>query len=202
MFLVGLTGGIGSGKSEAARVFRELGVPVIDTDAIAHELTASGQPVLKKIIAQFGNTYMLTDQSLDRAALRKKVFADKEARQQLESILHPAIYDAVLQAIQQHSDAPYQIIAVPLLFESERYQKLVNRTLLIDCDENLQISRTTARSGLSRAEVEAIMRAQMPRAERLRKADDIISNNGNLTNLRQKIEDIHKNYMQACIVNE
>lgn len=202
MFLVGLTGGIGSGKSEAARVFRELGVPVIDTDAIAHELTASGHPVLKKIIAQFGNTYMLADQSLDRAALRKKVFADKEARQQLESILHPAIYDAVLQAIQQHSEAPYQVIAVPLLFESERYQKLVNRTLLIDCDENLQISRTTARSGLNPAEVEAIMRAQMPRAERLRKADDIISNNGNLTNLRQKVEDIHKNYMQACIVNE
>lgn len=202
MFLVGLTGGIGSGKSEAARVFRELGVPVIDTDAIAHELTASGHPVLKKIIAQFGNTYMLADQSLDRAALRKKVFADKEARQQLESILHPAIYDAVLQAIQQHSEAPYQVIAVPLLFESERYQKLVNRTLLIDCDENLQISRTTARSGLNPAEVEAIMRAQMPRAERLRKADNIISNNGNLTNLRQKVEDIHKNYMQACIVNE
>ncbi|PKO93995.1 MAG: dephospho-CoA kinase [Betaproteobacteria bacterium HGW-Betaproteobacteria-1] len=202
MFLVGLTGGIGSGKSEAARVFRELGVPVIDTDAIAHELTASGHPVLKKIIAQFGNTYMLADQSLDRAALRKKVFADKEARLQLESILHPAIYEAVLQAIQQHSEAPYQVIAVPLLFESERYRKLVNRTLLIDCDENLQISRTTARSGLSPTEVEAIMRAQMPRAERLRKADDIISNNESLTNLRQKVEDIHKDYMQACIVNE
>ncbi|PKO25731.1 MAG: dephospho-CoA kinase [Betaproteobacteria bacterium HGW-Betaproteobacteria-8] len=202
MFLVGLTGGIGSGKSEAARIFRELGVPVIDTDAIAHELTASGHPILKRIIAQFGDAYLLADQTLDRAALRKKVFADKEARLQLESILHPAIYDAVLQAVQQHSNAPYQVIAVPLLFESERYRKLVNRTLLIDCDETLQISRTTARSGLSPVEVEAIMRAQMPRVERLRKADDIISNNGNLTNLRQKIEGIHKNYMQACIVSE
>lgn len=202
MFLVGLTGGIGSGKSEAARIFRELGVPVIDTDAIAHELTASGHPVLKKIITQFGDAYLLADQSLDRAALRKKVFADKDARLQLESIMHPAIYKAVLQATQQNANAPYQVIAVPLLFESERYQKLVNRTLLIDCDENLQISRTTARSGLSPAEIESIMLAQMPRAERLRRADDIIINNEDLTNLRQKIEDIHKDYMQACIVNE
>jgi dephospho-CoA kinase len=202
MFLVGLTGGIASGKSEAAHIFRDLGVPVIDTDEIAHELTASGHPVLKKIIAQFGDAYLLADHSLDRAALRKKIFSDKEARHQLESILHPAIYDAVLQAIEQHSNSPYLVIAVPLLFESERYQKLVSRTLLIDCDEHLQISRATARNGLSSAEIEAIMHAQMPRAERLSKANDIISNNESLTNLRQKVEGIHKSYMQACIVNE
>lgn len=202
MYLVGLTGGIGSGKSEAARIFSGLGVPVVDTDVIAHELTSAGHPVLKKIIAQFGNAYLRPDQTLDRAALREKVFADKAARLQLEAILHPAIYEAVLQAIKQHADAPYQVIAVPLLFESERYQKLINRSLLIDCDESLQISRTTARSGLSSSAVEAIMQAQMPRNERISRADDVISNNEGLTELRQKIESIHKNYMQACIVSE
>lgn len=202
MYLVGLTGGIGSGKSEAARIFKELGVPVIDTDAIAFELTASGQPILKEIITHFGDVYLRPDQTLDRAALRKKVFTDKAARLKLETILHPAIYEVVQQSIKKNAGAPYQVIAVPLLFETERYQKLVQRSLLIDCDEALQISRTTARSGLSPAEVEAIMLAQMPRTERIHRADDIISNNDDLTKLRHKIEAIHKNYMQTCIVSE
>lgn len=202
MYLVGLTGGIGSGKSEAARIFKELGVPVIDTDAIAFELTASGQPILKEIITHFGDLYLRPDQTLDRTALRKKVFTDKAARLKLETILHPAIYEVVQQSIKKNAGAPYQVIAVPLLFETERYQKLVQRSLLIDCDEALQISRTTARSGLSPAEVEAIMLAQMPRTERIHRADDIISNNDDLTKLRHKIEAIHKNYMQTCIVSE
>lgn len=202
MYLVGLTGGIGSGKSEAARIFKELGVPVIDTDAIAFDLTASGQPILKEIITHFGDVYLRPDQTLDRAALRKKVFTDKAARLKLETILHPAIYEVVQQSIKKNAGAPYQVIAVPLLFETERYQKLVQRSLLIDCDEALQISRTTARSGLSPAEVEAIMLAQMPRTERIHRADDIISNNEDLTKLRHKIEAIHKNYMQTCIVSE
>ncbi len=202
MYLVGLTGGIGSGKSEAARIFKELGAPVIDTDAIAFELTASGQPILKEIITHFGDVYLRPDQTLDRTALRKKVFTDKAARLKLETILHPAIYEVVQQSIKKNAGAPYQVIAVPLLFETERYQKLVQRSLLIDCDEALQISRTTARSGLSPAEVEAIMLAQMPRTERIHRADDIISNNDDLTKLRHKIEAIHKNYMQTCIVSE
>jgi dephospho-CoA kinase len=202
MYLVGLTGGIGSGKSEAARMFAELGVPVVDTDTIAHALTSAGHPVLQDIIAQFGASYLQTDGTLDRAALREKVFSDKKARQHLEAILHPAIYDAVLHAIQKNVDAPYQIIAIPLLFESVRYQTLINRSLLIDCDEELQIHRTTARSGLAISAVEAIMRAQMPRNERIKRADDVISNNGSLSELHQKVEDIHKNYMQACIVSE
>lgn len=202
MYLVGLTGGIGCGKSEAARIFGELGIPVIDTDIIAHALTASGHPVLQAIIKEFGYRYLNPDQSLNRAALRKKVFADRHARRRLEAILHPAIYDVVLQSIEQHADAPYQIIAVPLLFENERYRKLVNRTLLIDCDESLQISRTVTRSGLSQAEVEAIIQVQMPGAERRLLADDIIANNGSIDELRHKITQIHENYMQACIVSQ
>src|SRR5690606_9862708 len=122
MYLVGLTGGIGSGKTEVARIFAELGVPVVDTDAIAHALTSAGHPVLKEIIAQSGDSYLQADQTLDRAALRDKVFSDTQARYQLEAILHPAIYDAVLQALQENAAAPYQVIAIPLLFESKRYQ--------------------------------------------------------------------------------
>lgn len=202
MYLVGLTGGIGSGKTEAARIFAELGVPVVDTDAIAHALTSAGHPVLKEIIAQFGDSYLQADQTLDRAALREKVFSDTQARYQLEAILHPAIYDAVLQALQENATAPYQVIAIPLLFESKRYQALINRSLLIDCDEELQISRAAARSGMAASAVAAIMRAQMPRNARIKQADDVILNNGSLSELRQKIEDIHKNYMQACIVSE
>lgn len=201
MYLVGLTGGIASGKSEATRKFSKLGVPVIDTDVIAHQLTSAGQPVLKQIIATFGAEYLLADGSFNRAAMREKVFQDPAARLQLEAILHPAIYEHVLQLVQANAKAPYQIIAVPLLFEGERYQQLVNRTLLIDCDESLQISRAASR-GLDKDVVEAIMRAQMPRNERLKLTDDVIVNNGSIEGLHQKVEDIHKNYMQACIVSD
>lgn len=202
MYLVGLTGGIGSGKSEAARIFSELGVHVIDTDAIAHELTSAGHPVLKKIIEQFGHIYLKADQTLDRAALREKVFSDQNARLQLEAILHPAIYEGVQQALRENASAPYQVIAIPLLFESERYLKLISRSLVIDCSEELQISRATARNGLAPSAVKAIMQAQMPRSERIKHADDVILNDGSLTELRQKVADIHKNYMQACIVRD
>jgi dephospho-CoA kinase len=201
MYLVGLTGGIASGKSEATRKFSKLGVPVIDTDVIAHQLTSAGQPVLKQIIATFGTEYLLADGSFNRAAMREKVFQDPAARLQLEAILHPAIYEHVLQLVQANAKTPYQIIAVPLLFEGERYQQLVNRTLLIECDESLQISRAASR-GLDKDVVEAIMRAQMPRNERLKLTDDVIVNNGSIEELHQKVEDIHKNYMQACIVSD
>jgi len=198
MFLVGLTGGIGSGKSEAARIFAGLGVPVIDTDAIAHELTAPGQSLLQSIINLFGNEFLNPDGSLNRAALREKVFADENARRQLEAILHPAIYDQVLQRVSQHPQAPYQVIAIPLLFENDRYRNLVQRSLLIDCDETLQVSRTSARSGLSASAVEAIMRAQLSRAERIGKADDIITNNRGLPELKKEIEELHQKYLMIC----
>lgn len=202
MYLVGLTGGIGSGKSETAHIFVELGIPVIDTDTIAHELTSAGHPILKRIIEQFGNGYLRQDQTLDRVALREKIFADQNARRQLEAILHPAIYEEVQQALRKNASAPYQVIAVPLLFESDRYLKLVNRSLVIDCNEELQVSRATARSSLTPSAVKAIMHAQMPRNERNSRADDVILNNGSLAELRKKIEAIHKNYMQACIVRD
>lgn len=201
MYLVGLTGGIASGKSEVTRKFSELGVPVIDTDVIAHQLTSAGHPVLKQIIASFGDNYLLADGGFNRAAMREKVFQDSAARLKLEAILHPAIYESVLESLQDNAQAPYQVIAVPLLFESKRYQELMNRTLLVDCDESLQISRATRR-GLQPDAVKAIMRAQMTRSERLKLADDVILNNGSLEELHQKVEGIHKNYMQTCIVSD
>ncbi len=202
MFVVGLTGGIGSGKSEAARMFTALGVPVVDVDVISHQLTSIGSPQLKEIIDVFGKSYLLADGSLDRAALREKIFSDTAARKQLEAILHPAIYEQVLQELNKYSKAPYQILAIPLLFEGSRYQNIINRTLVIDCDDSLQIARSVKRSSLSEQAVIAIMRAQVSRKVRLALADDVIENNGSLQELSKKIAEIHKKYMQTCIVSE
>ena len=200
--IVGLTGGIGSGKSEAAQIFASLGVPVVDVDAISHQLTSAGSPVLKEIINVFGKSYLLADGSLDRAALREKVFADEAARRQLEEILHPAIHEQALQALSKNTGAPYQILVIPLLFEGSRYQDIINRTLVIDCDESLQIARAIKRSGLSEQAVITIMGVQVSRKMRLALADDVIENNGSLQELSKKIEQIHKKYMQTCIVSE
>jgi len=199
---VGLTGGIGSGKSEAARMFAELGVPIVDVDAISHQLTSVGGPVLKEVIKVFGKSYLLADGSLDRAALREKIFTDDAARIQLEEILHPAIYQQALQELSKNADAPYQVLVIPLLFEGSRYQNILNRTLVIDCDESLQIARASKRSGLSEQAVAAIIGAQVSRKTRLALADDVIENNGNLQELSKKIGAIHKKYMQACIVSQ
>jgi dephospho-CoA kinase len=202
MFVVGLTGGIGSGKSEAAQLFAKLGVPIVDVDAISHQLTSAGSPVLKEIINVFGERYLLADGSLDRAALREKIFADDAARHQLEAILHPAIYEQALLELDKNAKAPYQILVIPLLFEGSRYLNIINRTLVIDCDEALQISRAVKRSGLREQAVAAVMRAQLAREIRLALADDVIENNGSLQDLGEKITEIHKKYMQTCIVSE
>jgi dephospho-CoA kinase len=200
--IVGLTGGIGSGKSEAAQLFAKLGVPIVDVDVISHQLTSVGSPVLKEIINTFGKGYLLADGALDRAALREKIFADNIARRQLEEILHPAIHEQALQNLNQNSKAPYQVLVIPLLFKGSRYFDIINRTLVIDCDESLQVARTMARGGLSEQAVLAVMRTQVARKKRLALADDVIENNGSLQELDEKITGIHKKYMQTCIVSE
>lgn len=202
MFVVGLTGGIGSGKSEAAQLFAKLGVPIVDVDAISHQLTSVGNPVLKEVINVFGKRYLLADGSLDRTALREKIFADDAARHQLEEILHPAIHKQALQELSKNTGAPYQILVIPLLFEGGHYQGIINRTLVIDCDESLQVARTIERSGLSEQAVMAVMRVQVARKIRLALADDVIKNNGSLQELSEKIARIHKKYMQTCIVSQ
>lgn len=198
MMIVGLTGGIGSGKSEAALLFADLGVPVADTDAIAHALTATGQPVLREISSAFGSEVLQADGSLNRACLRQRIFSDPAARETLESILHPKIRDEVGKFIARNTSAPYQIVMVPLLFETGAYANLIDRSLLIDCDESLQIMRAMARSHLSEMEVRAIMAAQCSREQRLALTSDVILNNGTLADLKNQVREKHEKYIRLA----
>ena len=202
MFVVGLTGGIGCGKSEAARIFAKLGVPIVDVDVIARHLTTAGQPVLQEIISAFGTEFLGVDGNLNRAAMREKVFTDIAARKDLEGIMHPAIYDQALLELSQNKSAPYQILAISLLFENNRYKNDVSRSLVIDCDEALQVSRTMQRSGLTEQVVRGIMAAQVSRDIRRKLADDLIENNGSIEELSKKIAEIHEKYIHTCIVSE
>lgn len=193
MLTVGLTGGIGSGKSTVAECFARLGVPVIDTDVIARELTAPGTPALADIHARFGNG-VLVDGELDRAELRRRVFADDDARRQLEAILHPRI-----RAVVEHKlcelDTPYALVVIPLLVETQGYRHLLDRVLVVDCPEDVQVARVMARSGLSRAEVERILAAQATRAERRAAADDVIANTASRAVLCEEIDALHRRYL-------
>lgn len=194
MFTVGLTGGIGSGKSTVADCFAALGVPVIDTDVIARELTAPGGAALEAIRAVFGATVMQTDGTLDRAVLRRRVFADSAARHQLEAILHPRIRQGVAQKLATLT-APYALIVIPLLVEAGGYRDVLNRVLVVDCPEAVQIARVMARSGLAHGEIKAILAAQAGRAERLAVADDIIVNTLSLEALRAEVAALHQRYL-------
>lgn len=197
MLVVGLTGGIGCGKSTAAEIFAQLGAAVIDTDQISRQLTEVGQPALAMIRAQFGDTYFLVDGSLDRARLRHLVFSDPEAKSRLEHVLHPLIKDEVRRRLAE-IQAPYTIVAVPLLLETGNYGDLVQRILAVDCMEQQQVERVMARSQLSTDEVRAIMTTQVSRDERLRLADDICSNDGDLPGLREQIMELHERYLRLC----
>ena len=194
MFVVGLTGGIGSGKSTVADLFAELGTPVIDTDSIARQLTAPGGAALDEIRAAFGEAVMQADNSLDRAALRRRVFADVAARRQLEAILHPRIRQVVEQALAKLV-APYALVVIPLLVETGSYREMLRRVLVVDCPEDLQIARVMARSGLELDEVKAILAAQVGRAERLAAADDVIVNTTSLEALRTQVATLHQRYL-------
>lgn len=194
MFAVGLTGGIGSGKSTVAELFAERGVPVIDTDVIARELTAPDSAALIAIQDAFGDTVMREDGSLDRAQLRRRVFADSAARHTLEAILHPRIRQAVVQAL-TGLHAPYALIVIPLLIETGAYAGILDRVLVVDCPEDMQITRVMARNDFTRAEVEAILAAQAERAVRLAAADDVIENTGSTGGLRDRVHALHSQYM-------
>jgi dephospho-CoA kinase len=202
MYVVALTGGIGSGKSTAANFFAALGVPVTDVDEISHQLTAANHPIVNDIKASFGSQYITPEGALNRPAMRDLVFNDATARAKLNAILHPAIYDEAIKKLQSHQEAPYQILAIPLLFESPRYAPHVNRILLIDCDEKTQIDRVKKRSQLSTSEIKKIIRTQTPRKKQLLLAHDVIENNENVENLREKILETHQKYLNTCIVSK
>ncbi|MBI3045147.1 MAG: dephospho-CoA kinase [Betaproteobacteria bacterium] len=193
-FCVGLTGGIGSGKSTAAKMFRELGAAVVDTDEISRELTAADGGAMAAIRAQFGPGYVAADGSLDRDRMRRLVFGDAGARKKLEAILHPLIRAAARARVAAAS-AAYVILVVPLLFETGACLDLANRVLVVDCSEARQIERATRRSGISADEVRAIMASQLARAARIARADDVLDNDAGIEALRRRVGELHAIYL-------
>lgn len=186
MLAVGLTGGIGSGKSRVSDAFARLGVPVIDTDIIARELVAPGQPALDEIRAAFGDAVFTAEGELDRRALRQRIFSQPDQRRKLEAILHPRIRAEVRRQIAALS-APWVLIVIPLLLESGQGD-LVQRVLVVDAPVELQRARTTQRDRISEEEVDRILAAQLSREQRLAAADDVIVNDGSLADLQQQVE--------------
>ena len=196
-YCVGLTGGIGSGKSAASDRFGELGAGVVDTDEISRELTAPAGAALEEIRKQFGPEFVTADGGLDRARMRRLVFADAAARRKLEAILHPLIRARTRAAIAAATQ-PYVIVVVPLLLETGACAELVQRVLVVDCEEAEQVRRTMGRSGLSAGEVREIMATQLPRAERLRRADDVLANDGDLPTLQRRVARLHAQYLDLA----
>ncbi len=197
MFRVGLTGGIASGKTTVARLFEALGVPVIDTDQLAREVVAPGQPLLARIAERFGNAILAPDGSLDRGALRSIVFAAPAARADLEQMTHPAI-QALLEQRSTAAGGAYQVHVIPLLVETGAQRKRVDRVLVVDCSEELQIRRLQARDGSTLEQARSILAAQVSREARLAVADDIIVNEGDLEPLRDQVAALHTRYLQLA----
>jgi dephospho-CoA kinase len=196
-YCVGVTGGIGSGKSRAAALFGELGAGVVDTDDISHEITATGGSAIPAITAVFGATVVAADGSLNRTVMRKLVFEKPDARKQLETILHPQIRERARDRVMA-SSAPYVLLVVPLLLETGGYRDLIRRVLVVDCDESLQVSRAMQRSKLTADAVHAIMAAQLPRLQRLAGADDVIRNDGSIAQLRAQATKLHQQYLKLA----
>ena len=202
MLTIALTGGIGCGKSEAANIFAELGVPIIDLDVISHQLSAPNQPLVAEIAKQFGQEYITPEGALNRSAMRKLVFNNEAERQKLNAITHPAIFEVAKQQLQSNLTAPYQILAIPLLYEGTHYIPYIDQVLMIDCDEAKQIKRVSQRNHLSEAEVKQVIAAQSSRQNLLSIADDVIENNDSVSDLHQKIRLQHQKYIKTCIVSK
>ena len=196
MFIVGLAGGIGSGKSAVAAEFKKLGIKVVDADLAARKVVEKGSPALAEITEHFGSDILQTDGTLDRAALRKRVFDHEEERLWLEKLLHPRIRDWIAAELAS-ATSPYVILESPLLFESGQHN-MVGRTLLVDVPETLQLERAAARDDNSETQIKAIMAAQMSRPERQQRADDCIDNSGGLDALSQPVETLHGQYLQLA----
>jgi dephospho-CoA kinase len=193
-FSVGLTGGIGCGKTTVADMFGALGASLVDTDAIAHALTAPHGAAMPALVAEFGADFATPDGALDRAKMRELVFADPGARARLEAILHPRIREATAAAA-AIATGPYVIFVVPLLIESGTWRERVTRVLAIDCSEETQVARVMARNNLSESQVRAIMAAQVTRAQRLAAADDVVLNDDGLAALQPQVERLHAFYL-------
>lgn len=196
-FSVGLTGGIGSGKTLVADMFAALGAAVIDTDQIAHQLSAPQGAAIPLLTAEFGAEFITAEGALDRARMRALAFAEPAARQRLEAILHPLIRIATEDAA-AGATGPYRMFVVPLLVESGSWKSRIDRLLVVDCPESLQVERVMRRSGLDEVQVRAIMAAQASRQQRLAVADDVIANDGDAAALTPQVERLHAFYLQSA----
>jgi dephospho-CoA kinase len=196
VFRVGLTGGIASGKSTAAKFFGALGVPILDSDQVAREVVEPGQPPLERLVERFGRGILTPDGHLDRPALRDIVFSDPRARADLENLTHPAI-GAALEARSASAGGPYQILVIPLLVE-KNLAAHVDRVLVVDCDEELQIRRLHARDGSTRPQAQAILDAQVSRSARLKAADDVLTNDADMSAVRTQVAALHARYLELA----
>lgn len=196
--IVGLTGGIGSGKSTVAALFAEHGAGIVDTDAIAHELTQTGGEAIAAIRDAFGDGYLADNGALNRAKMRGLIFSDAAAKQRLEQILHPLIREHARAQLRRLQDRPYIILVVPLLPESPAFRQLVQRVLVVDCDEDTQVARVSGRSGLTEAQARAIVASQTARAARLQLADDVICNDTDLDSLDAQVAALHERYSNSA----
>ncbi len=193
MHIIGLTGGIASGKSEVSRLFEELGAPVLDTDLISRQLVEPGEPALQEIVTAFGASMLNADGTLNRKTLGKLIFDSKQQREQLEDILHPRIRDEVTRQLQT-IDTPYAIVVIPLLLET-RYPIKVDRILVVDAPLEMQRQRLMQRDNISEAYVDKMLQAQTTSHQRLAVADDVISNQGSLKNLQAEVQRLHEYYL-------
>ncbi len=194
---VGLTGGIGCGKSTVADLFAKLGAGIIDTDEISHRLTQAEGAAIPAIRAAFGDEYIKDDGALDRDKMRGLVFSDTAAKKRLELILHPLILEQAKIQLQQLKANPYVIVVVPLLTVSPEFQRLAKRILVVDCTEDSQVDRVVERSRMNEAEVRAVITRQTPRAERLRLADDVIHNDAGMDSLAAQVAALHERYLKG-----
>ena len=196
MHIIGLTGGIGSGKSEAAKIFSSFGAKIIDLDIIAHDLTTKNALGYSLLIEYFGDDFLNNKKEIDRKKLRKSIFEDKKVKKNVESILHPLILKECQNQIRELHNVLYLILVVPLLFETSTYLKLINESLLIDCSEKTQIKRVNKRDGGDSKLTMLIIKSQVNRNQRITKADRIILNEGSLKNLSMKIKQFHENTLK------
>lgn len=194
--VIGLTGGIGSGKTTVSALFAAKGVEIVDADLISRALVARGQPLLQQLVAVLGPQILLPSGELDRPGLRQQLFSNESTRLQVEALLHPAIRSAIIERLQQ-SSAAWVLLVAPLLLESKAYG-FVDRVLVVDLPEHLQLARAAARDGVAQSDIALIIERQLGRQQRLQQADDVISNDGDRESLRHQVDTLFRRYQHLA----
>ncbi|CEZ19211.1 Dephospho-CoA kinase [Candidatus Methylopumilus planktonicus] len=200
MFIIGMTGGIGSGKSEALKIFESLNIKVIDLDNIAKEITDTSHQAIQEIKLVFGDAIFDKGNRLDRKKLREIIFSEKDQKINLEKILHPKILEEVMKRLNVLSNESYVVIDIPLLFETNQYTSLISRSLVIDCKVNDQIERVKKRDGIDTSVIQSIIEQQVGRNYRIERADDVVVNDGSIEKLEESIKALHKKYLNLVAV--